>query len=122
MRILIATDSFPPRCGGSGWSTYELSRGLRARGHEVLVVRPVPGAPAGIRETNYDGLVVQEVGFTAPDLPYVRNYFKSEWLTRILREHLSRLIAAQRFDIVHAQHVMTALPSIHAARQRTCRW
>jgi glycogen(starch) synthase len=117
VRILIATDSFPPRCGGSGWSTYELSRGLRARGHEVLVVRPVPGAPAGIRETNYDGLVVQEVGFTAPDLPYVRNYFKSEWLTRILREHLSRLIAAQRFDIVHAQHVMTALPSIHAARQ-----
>ena len=31
MRILIPTDAFPPVCGGSGWSTYELARGLRAR-------------------------------------------------------------------------------------------
>ena len=30
MRLLIATDVFPPICGGSGWSAYELARGLRA--------------------------------------------------------------------------------------------
>jgi len=29
MKILIPTDAFPPICGGSGWSTYELARGLR---------------------------------------------------------------------------------------------
>src|SRR5438034_1138042 len=29
MRILIATDVFPPRCGGSGWSAYYLARGGR---------------------------------------------------------------------------------------------
>ena len=56
MRILIATDAFPPTSGGSGWSTYELARGLRARGHEIVVVRtyserdPVPG--------DYDGFAV----------------------------------------------------------------
>ena len=40
MRILIATDAFPPISGGSGWSTYELARGLRARGHHLVVVQP----------------------------------------------------------------------------------
>jgi hypothetical protein len=51
MRVLIATDAFPPGCGGSGWSTYELCRGLRALGHELTIVRPMPGAAEGDRET-----------------------------------------------------------------------
>jgi glycosyltransferase involved in cell wall biosynthesis len=117
MRILIATDSFPPRCGGSGWSTYELCRGLRARGHDLIIVKPVPGGQGGIREAEYDGFRVQELGFTAPNVPYVRNYFKSERLARILNAHLSRLLATTRVDIVHAQHVMTALPAIDAANR-----
>jgi len=29
LKILIATDVFPPRCGGAGWSTYYLARALR---------------------------------------------------------------------------------------------
>ena len=37
MRVLIATDSFPPNCGGSGWSTWELVRGLRDRGIAAMV-------------------------------------------------------------------------------------
>ena len=41
--VLIATDAFPPVCGGSGWSTYELARGLRERGHEVTIVQPHAG-------------------------------------------------------------------------------
>jgi glycogen(starch) synthase len=36
MRIVLATDAFPPVCGGSGWSTYELARGLRSRGHTAV--------------------------------------------------------------------------------------
>ena len=43
MKILLPTDSFPPNCGGSGWSTYELARGLVERGHDVLVVKVVAG-------------------------------------------------------------------------------
>ena len=51
--------------------------------------------------------------FAAPDVPYVRNYFKSERLTRIARRLLVRAARArERFDIVHAQHVMTAAPAI----------
>ena len=44
--VLLVTDAFPPVSGGSGWSTYELARGLRAHGDRVTVLRPRPGTPA----------------------------------------------------------------------------
>ena len=79
MSVLIATDSFPPGCGGSGWSTYELARGLRARGHEM---HDRPAAPGTARdgEREYDGFVVREIGVFAPAIPFVRNYLKNERL------------------------------------------
>lgn len=117
MKILIATDSFPPKAGGSGWSTYELARGLRALGHGVLVVQPRPGTAAGLRERAYDGFRVLEVGAPAPDLPYVRNYFKNERLHAALADFLERLIKDEAIDLVHGQHVLTAVPSVEAARR-----
>jgi len=113
--VLLVTDAFPPVCGGSGWSTYELARGLRGRGHGVVVVQPQPRRP-GVRETSYDGFVVHEFGTAAPDIPYVRNYFKSERLTRSLTDFLGVLLGRERFDVVHGQHVMTAVAAIDAAR------
>jgi glycogen synthase len=117
VKILLPTDSFPPNCGGSGWSTYELARGLRARGHEVIVVQPRPGQ---MRATGreYDGFEVEEVAAPAPPIPYVRNYFKNERLWQQLQDVLSDRIARQTFDIVHAQHVLTTVPAIRAARAR----
>ena len=117
MRILLATDAFPPVCGGSGWSTYELARGLRARGHTVTIVQPRPHTPRGVRETAYDGLRVLEVGAPAPPIPYVRNYFKNEKLYADLAGFLTRLIAREAIELVHGQHVMTCVPSITAARR-----
>jgi glycogen synthase len=115
MRILIPTDAFPPVCGGSGWSTYELANGLRSRGHEVTIVLPRPGTAAGAHETEYDGFRVREFGAPAPDIPYVRNYYKNEKLTRSLGGYLATLLQAGRYDIVHAQHVMTTMAAIDAA-------
>jgi glycogen synthase len=116
MRILIPTDAFPPVCGGSGWSTYELARGLRAKGHDVTIVQPQPGTAPGARETAYDGFRVLQFGAPAPAIPFVRNYYKSEKLTRSLGGYLSALLSKERFDIVHAQHVMTTMAAIEAAR------
>lgn len=115
MRILIPTDAFPPVCGGSGWSTYELARGLRARGHEVAIVQPAPGEPSGVTEATYDGFKVRRFGAPAPDIPYVRNYYKSERLTRSLSAYLSTLLQWEHHEIVHAQHVMTTMAAIDAA-------
>jgi glycosyltransferase involved in cell wall biosynthesis len=117
VRILIPTDAFPPVCGGSGWSTYELARGLRARGHEVAIVQPVPGTPAGVTESSYDGFKVRRFGTPAPDIPYVRNYYKSERLTRSLSAYLSTLLQWEHHEIVHAQHVMTTIAAIDAAER-----
>jgi glycosyltransferase involved in cell wall biosynthesis len=115
MKILIPTDSFPPICGGSGWSTYELARGLRALGHQITIVQPKPGETPGVREIDYDGFRVRHFGATAPDIPYLRNYYKSEKLTRSLAVYLAELLRTDPHDIVHAQHVMTTMAGIEAA-------
>ena len=117
MRLLIATDAFPPVCGGSGWSTYELARALRARGHHVLIVKPVPGAAAGERESTHDDFRIIEFGSAAPGVPYVRNYFKNERLYSRLEEFLAKLIRAEGVELIHAQHVLTSVPSVAAAAQ-----
>jgi glycogen synthase len=117
MKVLLATDAFPPMSGGSGWSTHELARGLRARGHDVLVVQPRPGRPSAIVDTSYDGFRIIEVGAPAPPVPYLRNYFKNERLYSTLADVLSDVIARERADIVHGQHVLTSLPSIEAAHR-----
>ena len=116
MRILLATDAFPPVCGGSGWSTYELARGLRTRGHSIVIVQPRPGG-RGVRERTFDGFRVIEFGASAPPIPYVRNYFKNERLFANLADYLTTLIERERIDIVHGQHVMTSVPTVRAARQ-----
>jgi glycosyltransferase involved in cell wall biosynthesis len=117
MNVLLVTDSFPPVCGGSGWSTYELARGLRARDHQVTVVRVVAGRAGAERETAYDGLRVIEFHAFAPPIPALRNYFKSERLYTKLTPRLSTLIARERIDVIHGQHVMSGPPSVMAGRQ-----
>ena len=118
MNILLPTDAFTPVCGGSGWSSYELARGLRARGHTITVVQPRPGSARGVRETAYDGLRILEVGAIAPPIPYIRNFFKNERLYAHLAAVLEDVIARERIDIVHGQHVMTCVPSVRAATRR----
>jgi glycogen(starch) synthase len=115
MRILIATDAFPPVSGGSGWSTYELARGLRARGHHVFIVRtyaerdPVPAA--------YDGFSVTGFPAFAPPIPFLRNYVRNERMYPRLSRHLADVIRKEKIDLIHGQHVLTGLPAVMAARR-----
>lgn len=114
MRILIATDAFPPISGGSGWSTYELARGLRARGHDIFVVRtyserdPIPG--------DYDGFAVTGFPAFAPPIPFLRNYVRNERLYERLSRYLAGVIRNEKIDLIHAQHVLTGPPSVMAAQ------
>lgn len=114
MRILIATDSFPPNCGGSGWSTYELVKGLRRAGHVMTIVQARPGHPNATRE--YEGFVVDEFGAWVPPVPFVRNYVKNERLYGRLAARLVAIIRRDAIDVVHGQHLLTAPPSVAAAR------
>jgi glycogen synthase len=120
MRILIATDAFPPVCGGSGWSTYELAKGLRAKGHDIIVVRPVfDRGSGGDRKgawQEYDGFLPVEFHASAPRVPFIRNYFKNERLYASLETFLGGLIRRHSIDLLHAQHLLTGPPGIAAAR------
>jgi glycosyltransferase involved in cell wall biosynthesis len=113
MRILIATDAFPPVCGGSGWSTYELARGLRARGHEVCIVQAHAGPPVE-RGRVYDGFRVRAIEQPAPSAPFVRNYFKNERLWARAAPELRAVAGETGADLIHAQHVLTSPAAVAA--------
>ena len=117
LRILIATDAFPPVCGGSGWSTWELARGLIKRGHHVEVVKVDAGGRRGIFETTYDGIRVTEFCRPASNVPVVRNLQKNERLWPALEKYLRTRLRESTFDLVHGQHAMTTVPAINAAAE-----
>jgi glycosyltransferase involved in cell wall biosynthesis len=114
LRALVVTDSFPPGCGGSGWSTWELVRGLLERGHDVDVIRTMASDESRITAASYEGVAVTIVEQRAPAIPFVRNVAKNEWLWRRLSEYLVTSHLTRGFDLIHAQHVMTTVPSIRA--------
>ena len=117
MNVLLVTDSFPPGCGGSGWSTYGLARGLRTREHTVRVVRVSTAMRGSTTKRTYDGFRVIDFRVFAPELPGLRNYFKNERLYRTLAKYLTRLIATEKIDVVHGQHVLSCVPSVEAAKR-----
>jgi glycosyltransferase involved in cell wall biosynthesis len=114
MRILIATDAFPPVCGGSGWSTYELARGLRQRGHGIVVVQPY--SERAPKPAGYDGFNVIAVPAFAPPVPFIRNYVRNERLYGRLAVILQGVVRNERIDLIHAQHVLTGPGAVDAAR------
>jgi len=116
LKVLIVTDAFPPVCGGSGWSTFELARGLAARGHHVEIVKTDTKEKTGIFETSVNGLHVTEFRRRASDIPFVRNIQKNERLWADLERYLTGRLRAGDFDLVHAPHVLTTVPAIGAAR------
>jgi len=117
MRILLPTDSFPPGCGGGGLSAFHLAAGLASRGHDVEVVKLVPGL-RGIRETKVEGLPVTEFGYLWPRLPGLGPLYLNERVHTLLRRYLSERLDRARYDLVHAQHILSILPAIPVARAR----
>jgi glycosyltransferase involved in cell wall biosynthesis len=115
LNVLLVTDSFPPVCGGSGWSTWELARGLQGRGHHVEVLKVEIGSPSGIVTGQHDTVPMTIFRRNAPNVPALRNVIKNEALWRDLATYLTKTwLPRQPVDIIHAQHVMTTVPSIRA--------
>jgi glycogen(starch) synthase len=113
MRLLIATDAFPPRCGGSGWSTFYLARALRARGHWVEIVLPQRGVP-GIHTRVYDNLSVTEFGYAASNLPGLRAWQRASALDGKFSEFLAA--RSREANLIHAQHLLTIPAAVIAGR------
>ncbi len=116
LRVLIVTDSFPPHCGGSGWSTWTLAHALMRLGHHVDVVHVRIGERTDLTDRTQEGIRVTAFTRTAPAIPVVRNFVKNERLWGDLTEYLTARIQREAPDIVHGQHVMSAVPAIRAGR------
>ncbi len=116
--ILLPTDVFPPEAGGAGWSTHALARALQRRGHRVTALVPRRGPPGQRRERVADVPVV-EVGYNAPRLPFVQNYYRFELLWPLLRNSIVAEALRERelAVIVHAQHAQTIPAAVLAGRE-----
>ncbi len=116
--VVLPSDVFPPNSGGSGWSTHALALALQARGHRVTAIVPRRGA-AGLRRTSIADVAVVEVGYTAPKVPFLQNFYRFELLWPLLRNVIvSEVLRQQTLPvIVHAQHAQTAPAAVLAARE-----
>jgi glycosyltransferase involved in cell wall biosynthesis len=118
LHVLLPTDVFPPATGGAGWSAHALATALQARGHRVTAIVPRRGQP-GIARRVERGVSVVEVGYTAPAIPFVQNYYRFELLWPLLRN----VIVAEAYRardlpvVIHAQHAQTAGAAVLAARE-----
>lgn len=117
LTVILATDVFPPRCGGSGWSTYHLGAALRARGHRVIVARPRDGL-VGSRLVEYDDLPVHEVGISATslNLPLVRGVTRQERFWPRFARFLADLARRENAQIIHGQHLLSIPAAVAAGR------
>jgi glycogen(starch) synthase len=97
VKVVLATEVYPPRAGGAGWSTRALALALRGAGHAVTVVTTSPGAP------DLDGLTVRRV--TA----------RGRRRLAVPRA-IARALAEAEADVVHAQHSLSALGALSGAR------
>jgi glycosyltransferase involved in cell wall biosynthesis len=93
MRIVLASEVYPPRAGGAGWSSRALALGLREAGHDVSVVTTSPGAE------DLDGLRVTRLATSGR---------KRLSVPRAFARHLRGLSGT----IVHAQHSLSALGAL----------
>jgi glycogen synthase len=97
LKIVLASEVFPPRAGGAGWSTRALAVALKDAGHDVTVVTTAEGPDheAGV-----------PVARLAPGTGVTRRAAMKE----TFREALADL--AWDADVVHAQHSLSALGAL----------
>jgi 1,2-diacylglycerol 3-alpha-glucosyltransferase len=116
MRIVLTTESYLPYVSGVTISVDGLSRGLVARGHDVLVVAPRPARGAPSVETGASGPAPEVAWLESYQLPWVappmyRMPWPNPW-SRALRD-------ARAFnpDVVHAHSpFVTGLLGLRLAR------
>jgi polar amino acid transport system substrate-binding protein len=95
MKITLATEVYPPRAGGAGWSTRALALALRAAGHDVSVLTTSHGPE------DLDGLRVRRLAVSGRKRLSVPRAFARE--TSALP------------GVVHAQHSLSALGCLAGA-------
>jgi len=66
MRIVVVTETWPPEINGVALSVYKLVEGLKAKGHQVFIIRPKQKNDISNKDTDFQLLVK---GFALPKYP-----------------------------------------------------
>lgn len=115
MRLLLVTDVFPPRCGGSGWSTYHLARALRLRGHHVTIARPQTALPMLTRRvSHFDGFAIHELGLPRVAWPLVRGLARQEFYWPRFGRFVREVARRGQVDLLHGQHLLSIPAAVRA--------
>jgi len=110
MKILMVTESFPPICAGSGWSTYYLAQALTERGHTVTVAQTYGRAPV----EEYEGISIYNASLKVQKtIGNEDGSIRRELLDPYrLRKLVKKLIKENQYDLLHAQHRVSTLASV----------
>jgi len=117
LNIAIVSDVFPPKSGGSGWSSFYLAKALQERGHNLQVVLPKEGPEFGQATREYEGLPVTEFIYPASKIPFVRNYTRNERLYPRFANWLENFFLRHSIQVAHGQHYLTIPPTVIAAKR-----
>lgn len=113
--VLLATDAYPPGCGGSGWSTHALAQALANAGHPVQVLE----VDARSRRTDareVDGIPVSRIGIGAART-LRRRVAANDYSFDSVRAAVAATIrAVPQIAVVHGQHLHSGPGAIAAAR------
>ena len=105
MKVLLVSHNYPPlSSAGTELYTAQLAAGLRARGHEPLVfttAKDISRAHLSLSEREHDGVRVLEL---------VNNLhhesFRETWDQPVIERLFDGVLARERPELVHFQHLM----------------
>lgn len=97
LRVLIATDTYPPDVNGAGYFTHRLAEGLARRGHRVHVLCP---SDRGEPYATVNGAVTEHRLRSGP-IPFQPSMRAAVPLG--MGGHIDRLLRRLDPDVVHAQ-------------------
>lgn len=116
MKVLLVTDSFPPRCGGSGHSVHALARALGDAEADVRVLQRAAGARPGRRALEVGGVAGVRLVMPEVRTPIVRDLYRAAVRDPALARAIREAIDDERPDVIHAQQGSNFAPALRAAR------
>ena len=119
--VWLVTDVYPPRCGGSGWSTHALARVLGDTGHRVRVF-VVVASHDDVVSRGYEDVEVTEIGVRGMRRSLRARFGATDFAHRRVDAFLSECLRKEpdHVDVVHAQHLHSGPPAVAAGRRHGC--
>jgi glycosyltransferase involved in cell wall biosynthesis len=120
MRVLLATDHYPPFIGGAHRQAQLLALGMTARGHKMTVVTPWHGGLPTVEEA--DGIAIHRIRQIRTAVPaLIRNpnqRHQPPFPDPVTVRSLRRVIATTQPDLIHAYGWLAFSVAVAIGRRR----